>query len=98
MFYRGGDDVVAPAFGGIGNALHSCVVALGPSAGKDNLMRFGTDEMSSPFAYRIDSPARFPAEFMSARRISVNAAEIGQHLSDHPGISRSGRCIVEVYV
>ncbi len=92
----GGDDVAALLLEGDADADEGLIVGLGATAGEDDLLRIGPEQVCDVAAGRLHPLGRLPAGGVQARRIAPLLLVVGQHGLNDLGPRGRGRGVVEV--
>jgi hypothetical protein len=88
--------VVAAAAGGEDDALDRQVVALRPTAGEDDLLRSGAEQVGDLPPRAVEAVVRARAVGVRARRVAPRLAQRRVGDLGHAPVDRRGRVVVEV--
>ena len=78
-------------------ALDREIVALGGTAGPDDLFGSGSDQACGLLTSAVHAGFRPPTEgVVSTRRVPVGLGEVREHRLDHAGVGASRGCVVHV--
>src|SRR5690606_29960139 len=72
------------------------VIALGPAAGEDDLVRGAVQQPGNGRSCRLEIALCRAAPGMYGLRVAEGVAEIGHHRIQHARIERRGRAVIEI--